>query len=144
MGSPESIAGNVLSMRDDAMGMLNGGAPEYTIDDVQTSSNDDVTLRKGIAKIVSGTYQVPLYLNGTEPGSTMDFDAGGDPAADGTFEARFICTVPESAIKKGEATPVVYGHGLLGGAEEVTQLTRPGDGSADQRRLLRNRRNRSG
>lgn len=120
VSSPESLAGNVLSMRDDAMGMLDGGAPTFEVTDVITSSNDDVELRDGIAKVIEGTYEVPLYLDGSEPGATMVFDDAGRPEANGTFDARFICTVPETAVTKGEARPVVYGHGLLGGAEEAT------------------------
>lgn len=119
VGSPESLAGNVLSMRDDAMGQLNGGAPEYKIDQVRTRSDDEVTLRPGIAKIIEGTYEVPNYLDGDEPGARMTFNAEGDPVSTGTYEARFICTVPEKAMSDGEARPVVYGHGLLGGAQEV-------------------------
>lgn len=118
--SPESLAGNVLSMRDDAMGRLNGGAPAFEVTEVVSSSNDDVTLREGIARIVEGTYEVPLYLSGDEPGATMLFDDAGKPQARGTFTARFICTIPEEAVTNGEARPVVYGHGLLGGAEEAT------------------------
>ncbi|MEZ5237930.1 MAG: hypothetical protein R2716_02900 [Microthrixaceae bacterium] len=119
VASPESLAGNVLSMRDDAMGKLNGGAPEYSIDEVVTESDDEVTLRDGIAKIVSGTYEVPLYLDSSEPGGRMVFDSAGKPVAQGTYTARFICTIPTSAVTNGEARPVIYGHGLLGGAEEA-------------------------
>ncbi len=119
VGSPESIAGNVLSMREDAMGQLNGGAPEYEITDVVTESNDDVTVREGIAKIVEGTYEVPLYLDSPDPGARMVFDSAGDPVATGTFTARFVCTIPQAAVTNGEARPVVYGHGLLGGAKEA-------------------------
>lgn len=119
VGSSQSIAGHVLSMRDDALGDLNGGAPEFTIETVRTSSDDEVTLRDGIAKILEGTYEVPLYLDGDQPGARMMFNDVGDPISEGTYEARFICTVPEKAMSEGEARPVVYGHGLLGGAEEV-------------------------
>lgn len=119
VGSPESIAGHVLSMRDDSMGQLNGGAPEFEIDTVRTSSDDEVTLRDGIAKIIEGTFEVPNYLDGDEPGARMMFDEVGEPVSSGTYEARFICTVPDKAVTEGEARPVVYGHGLLGGAEEV-------------------------
>lgn len=119
VASPQSLAGNVLAMRDDAMGKLNGGAPAFEVTDVITSSNDDLTLRAGVAKVVEGTYEVPLYLNGDEPGATMVFDDAGKPEAQGTFTARFVCTIPTEAIEEGEARPVVYGHGLLGGADEA-------------------------
>lgn len=114
VASSKSLAGNVLSMRDDAMGALNGGAPEFEVTDVRTDEIED-----GIDKVVEGTFEVPLYLDSTEPGATMTFDAAGRPLQSGEMTADFVCTVPEEAVTTGEARPVVYGHGLLGGADEA-------------------------
>ena len=114
VASPESLAGNVLSMREDAFGKLNGGAPDFEVTDVR---DDD--LQDGIEKIVEGTFEVPLYLESGEPGAVMTVNDAGQPVQSGVFEARFVCTVPEQAMETGEARPVVYGHGLLGGAEEA-------------------------
>ena len=116
VASDDSLAGNALSMRDDAFGRLNGGAPQF---DVTGESTDD--LEPGIAKIVEGTFEVPLYLDeGGAPGSNLVIDPGTDrPVADGTYTADFVCSVPEAAVQNGEAVPVVYGHGLLGSAGEA-------------------------
>jgi hypothetical protein len=114
VASAESLAGNVLSMREDAMGKLNGGAPAFEVTDVRT---DD--LQDGIAKVVEGTYEVPLYLESDQPGALMTENEAGQPTQSGVMDARFVCTVPEQAMETGEARPVVYGHGLLGGAEEA-------------------------
>jgi hypothetical protein len=114
VASAQGLAGNVLSMRDDAMGALAGGAPEFEVTDVRT---DD--LQDGVAKVVEGTFQVPLYLESDEPGATMTFDSAGQPTASGEMTADFLCTVPEEAVSTGDARPVVYGHGLLGSADEA-------------------------
>ncbi|MHB1139336.1 MAG: hypothetical protein ACYC2O_10305 [Microthrixaceae bacterium] len=116
VASADSLAGRALSMRDDAFGKLNGQAPQFDITETRT---DD--LQPGIAKVVVGTFEVPLYLGGGgAPGSLMTYSPlNGDPIATGTYTAGFTCSVPESAMESGEAVPVVYGHGLLGGSGEA-------------------------
>jgi hypothetical protein len=112
VAGPDTLAGRLLAMRDDAFGRLDGnGSPEFTIEDVST---DD--LEEGVARTVTGTFEVPLYLNqGGAPGSRMVYSPlNGDPLAVGTYTANFACVVPEKAVAEGEAYPVVYGHGLLG------------------------------
>lgn len=116
VASADSLAGNVLAMRDDAFGRLNGGPPKFEVTGTRTTD-----LQPGIAKIVEGEFEVPLYLTDRgRPGSVLDIDPGtGEPVASGTYTAQFACSVPESAVENGEATPVVYGHGLLGSAGEA-------------------------
>ena len=116
VASANSLAGRALAMRDDAFGQLNGQAPKFS---VQESESRD--LQPGVARIVKGTFEVPLYLDGGgAPGTRMVFDeATGRPAPTGTYTANFVCSVPEKATKSGKATPVVYGHGLLGSANEA-------------------------
>ncbi len=116
VASADSLAGRVLAMRDDAMGRLNGQAPKFKVTDTRTTD-----LQPGIAKIVKGTFDVPVYLDkGGVPGSRMTFDAASEqPVSKGTFTADFTCSVPSEAVKSGEATPVVYGHGLLGTSNEA-------------------------
>lgn len=116
VASAKTLAGRALAMRDDAFGRLTGNAPEHTVTEVRT---DD--LRDGIDKIVEGTFEVPLYLtDGGAPGGELTVDPVTlIPEAQGTYTANFICTVPTSAASDGEARPVVYGHGLLGSADEV-------------------------
>jgi len=116
VASAKSLAGRVLAMRDDAFGRLDGGSPEFAITGTRTTG-----LRLGVDKVVSGTFEVPLYLNnGGAPGASMVYSPlNGDPIAVGTYTANFTCIVPTSAVLKGEARPVVYGHGLLGDSSEV-------------------------
>ena len=116
VASPQSLAGRVLSMRDDAFGKIAGLAPSYKVDEVQTTD-----LEEGIGKVVRGTFQVPLYLDGNgAPGSRMTFSPlNGQPLATGEYTANFTCSLPEKGLENGEAVPVVYGHGLLGSADEA-------------------------
>lgn len=116
VASAESLAGRALSMRDDAFGKLNGQTPDFRITD--TSTED---LEPGIAKIVTGTYEVPLYLDKLgAPSARMTYSPlNGDPIAVGTYTANFTCSVPADAVTNGEAVPVVYGHGLLGSSSEA-------------------------
>jgi len=124
VAGPDTLAGRLLSMREDAMGRLDGGSPKFTVTDVSTEG-----LSAGVARKVSGTFEVPLYLDkGGEPGSRMVFNPlNGDPQAAGTYTAAFSCVVPEQASRSGEALPVVFGHGLLGTSgqafAENTQIT---------------------
>lgn len=116
VASARSLAGRLLTMRDDAMGRLNSSEPNITVEEVRT---DD--LRDGIEKVVEGTFEVPLYLEGDgSPGSRMNYDDSGErPVANGTYTANFTCTVPTEAVERGGARPVVYGHGLLGSSREA-------------------------
>ena len=116
VASADSLAGRMLSMRDDAFGKLNGQAPEFTV--TRTSTDD---LEDGIARVVTGTFEVPLYLDKLGvPSSRMAYSpSGGEPLAVGTYTADFTCSVPEAAVESGEAVPVVYGHGLLGSSDEA-------------------------
>lgn len=116
VASAETLAGKALAMRDDAFGRLNGQAPTFAVTGTRT---DD--LQPGIAKIVEGTFEVPLYLTERgRPGGVLNIDpATGDPVASGTYTASFVCSVPEAGVQNGESIPVVYGHGLLGSANEA-------------------------
>ncbi|HTO01742.1 MAG TPA: hypothetical protein VL068_13815 [Microthrixaceae bacterium] len=116
VASADSLAGRVLSMRDDSMGRLNGQAPKFKVTETET---DD--LQPGIAKVVKGTFEVPVYLDGGGvPGSRMTFDPQSkQPVSNGNYTANFVCSVPVEAVESGEATPVIYGHGLLGSAGEA-------------------------
>ncbi len=109
VSSGESIAGRLLHMRDDAHALLGPAAPAFSV-----STSGDV----GQARVITGTYQVPLYLKGDgRPGSGLN-DQGGDslPERNGTFNAVFNCTVPLSASPENPAKLLLVGHGLLGTA----------------------------
>jgi hypothetical protein len=119
--STESSSRKLLAMRDDAFAILGEGAPAFTVDSVTDNPN------AGILRRIDGTFQVPLYLTqGGVPGSELRLDADGLPVNQGdSFTASYRCIVPESATTGGSAPaiparPALYGHGLLGSANETS------------------------
>jgi hypothetical protein len=120
VASERNLSERVLHMRDDAFASLGDGAPAFTVANVEEGLDDRVARR------ISGTFQVPLYL--TEdgaPGTRMSFGADGLPARNGSFTADFLCIVPHAALAGPggaavPARPAVYGHGLLGSEREAS------------------------
>jgi hypothetical protein len=118
IASGRSLSERMLHIRDDAFASLAGAAPAFTVTNVQTDP-DPRTARR-----ISGTFEVPLYLNFSgNPGSWFAYGSDGLPRRTGTYQASFICTVPKVALGDGTtpvpARAVVYGHGLLGSNDEV-------------------------
>ncbi|HEX8804862.1 MAG TPA: hypothetical protein VF743_11730, partial [Acidimicrobiales bacterium] len=122
VASARSLSERLLAMRDDAFGDLGAAAPAFTVTGVTAST------RANLAREVQGTFQVPSYLTGDSgPGAVLNNGSGPGaspiPARNGSMTARFICTIPSSALgPDGSANPTrmaLYGHGLLGSAREV-------------------------
>jgi hypothetical protein len=126
-----SIAGPVLAMRKDALEQLGasgryfagGRAPNFTVTSVQ---NPTPSQNRYIERYVSGTFQVPSFLDepGGPPGSR--FEMGPDRLPEqlpGNVQtADFLCALPRSATAGHPASPALYGHGLLGSDGEVHDL----------------------
>jgi hypothetical protein len=116
VASRRSLSERLLHMRDDAFRRVDG-APRFAVDTVEES---------GGVRIVRGTYAVPSYL--TEqggPGTVLANGRGRDdpvPDRNGTIRANFSCTVPTGASGGDRARWVLYGHGLLGSAEEAIDI----------------------
>jgi hypothetical protein len=134
--SDESNTKRALSMRNQAFATLGdtdlsdrviqGGAPDFTVDSVDTDVNDE------IARRVKGTFEVPCYLNHPTQsdeclsGATMNLDSDGVPQQNGTYEANFECVIPRVNVDPDSIDPddlpaealrgraAVYGHGLMG------------------------------
>ncbi len=129
VASQQSITGPMLHMRDDAFAKLGSGAPSFTV-----SSTTDLTTAQDprVARVVTGTFSVPSYLDqpGGPPGSKFNLGPDGLPAQlPGNVQtADFVCTIPRTTVSDATdpgATvypghPLLYGHGLLGSADEVT------------------------
>lgn len=129
VASPEGLTGPMLRIRDDAFGRLGHGAPAFSVTGV---SNLTPAQDPKIARVVTGTFDVPSYLDqpGGPPGSRFHLGPDGLPAQlpGNVQKANFECTVPRTAV--ADATdpgatvypghPMLYGHGLLGTADEVT------------------------
>lgn len=125
--SGESLHGRLLAMRDDALARVGSTGPHLTVDDVRTFlRTDDGSGRPvdpDIALELGGTFEVPHYLHsrrlGALAGWEMNYDAAGHPVANGTRNPRFWVRIPHSALNGPPHGLVMYGHGLLGGADEV-------------------------
>jgi hypothetical protein len=122
VASGENLSERLLAMRDDAFAQLGEAAPAFSVTSVAPSG------RANLATEVQGTVEVPSYLTGDgSPGTVLNNGDGpgsaATPTRNGTYTARFICTIPRSATNPdGTANPtrmMVYGHGLLGSAREV-------------------------
>ena len=127
IASTRSTTERMIHIRDDAFASLQGGAPTFTVDNVQDGYSDKVARR------ITGTFQVPNYLttpvNHQEPvlqsdpglpGTRFLYLPGDDlPDRNGSFTATYTCDVPKSASPTHPARGSLYGHGLLGGQGEV-------------------------
>ncbi len=141
VASAENITGRMLSIRNRAFkelgdenltdGTVQGSAPEFTVDEVIDYPN---ATGDGVENIrtVTGTLQVPCYLNrtGCPTGSTFDLDQNQKPIRIPGNEqtARFTCNIPRSAVNEAspgvfevdhKVRPSLYGHGLFGDYTEV-------------------------
>lgn len=119
VASERNLSERMLHIRDDAFDALDDAAPEFEVTQVE----DDVDDAR-VARRVTGTFTVPSYLTGDgSPGSRFNNGTDGLPQRNGDIEANFICLVPQSALAADGSVdpglPVVYGHGLLGSADEV-------------------------
>ncbi len=130
VASDENIAGRMLHIRDDAFAQLgdtdlsdvtvSGNAPSFSVDSVENFAPAE---DPEMARRVRGTFQVPCYLApDCAPGGTFQMDQKGEPSQNGTWTANFNCMVPRAAVDAGAAParPQIYGHGLLGSANEAT------------------------
>lgn len=148
VASERNISESMLAIRNDAFsqlgdnnlsdGVTTGTVPSFSITDVKTDGDPvpanaltgDHTVQN--AREVTGTFQVPCYLDdaGCAPGGKFKLGADGLPIrTPGNFQtARFTCNIPHSAVTSSgpgtytvtnPARPSMYGHGLFGDFTEV-------------------------
>jgi hypothetical protein len=122
-----------LHMRDEAFASLGdttmgdnepqGNAPAFTVSNV-TDVNGSQTKRR-----VRGTYTVPCFLEpNCGPGGTMNLDENGLPQRNGDYQAKFTCIIPQVGLAgpgSPKLRPFVFGHGLLGAADQVQGSINP-------------------
>lgn len=114
VASTEALSGRLLHIRDDAFAEIDTKVPSFTVE------TDEPSTDEGIARQVAGTFEVPSYLSGAgEPGSEFVLGDDGLPTRTGTYTADFRCIVPSAATAAAPASAGLYGHGLLGTAEQV-------------------------
>jgi len=127
--SNENNYKRALSMRDRAFAelgdtnlgdqVIQGAAPAFTIDNVQTFTPGQ---NSQIARKIKGHYTVPCFLEpDCGPGGTMQLDQNGLPSRNGNFVAKMECIVPQVAVEANaeKTRAMVFGHGLFGDASGV-------------------------
>jgi hypothetical protein len=130
VASEQNLTGRLLAIRNNAFaqlgdsnladGKVTGNAPAFTI-----TSDQPLSGATGIQDVL-GTFQVPCYLVVCGPAATAGFHySSSKPAATPTqipgniATAQFECIIPSSATPSSPARISLYGHGLLGGMDEV-------------------------
>ena len=145
VASERNISERSLHIRDDAFSLLGdtnladlrvrGEAPAFEVSSVEDFQNDDSAAPGYDAdtrRRVRGIVRVPNYLGDDPfgvpggPGSRFHYGPGdGLPDRnpdDPELEAPFVCDIPYAPFEAFglPATPLLYGHGLLGSPNEVT------------------------
>ena len=131
VASERSLSERSLSIRDQTFDPLGAdGTLGFTVGAV-TPNPDANTLRR-----ITGTFTVPNYLEGDGgPGNAFHYDEPSDPdalpTANGTYEANFICNIPKASVGADgtavQGRSLIYGHGLLGNAQQVNGFTSLGN-----------------
>src|SRR5262249_13193205 len=116
--SDTRIQANLLQMRDAALARIDADDLGFTITKVSEQPPDQPL----VLRIVEGTFAVPSFLiDGTDPSLGMQQTDSGLPMDTGrNYKANLLLIVP--ACAKTATLPlraVVYGHGLLGAADEI-------------------------
>ena len=128
--SDESIHRDILAMRAQALTALGETGIGYKITSTEFIDN-------GTVLEVHGTYQSPLFLaaggdsyksitacKGEVAGDCKAVgyvrDAAGLPVQQGVWNRPFIMTIPKAAVTTATLPVIQFGHGLLGGADEIT------------------------
>jgi hypothetical protein len=128
VASTKNLTGAAIHMRDVAMAQLGDRAPSFTVTSV---ANPTMSQNRSVARVVTGTFSVPSFLNasGGPYGSTLNLDPDGLPQQlPGNIQtAAFSCTIPRSTIASTapgtsvtQGRPVLYGVGLFGLATKIT------------------------
>lgn len=129
VASQRNLTERLLHIRDQAFASLGGNAPHFNVDTAERSI--DGSNRAGFSRAITGTFQVPNFLNqaGGIPGSRFNYGGSADPDAlpqilnnHEMLSARFRCQVAESTVADFDdqdsevdvARAALYGHGLFG------------------------------
>src|SRR3954447_16213875 len=146
VASARNLSERMLHIRNDAFAQLRdpnlsdlkvtGSAPRYVVNpDLPDGQRPDVdgvqdfTPQQDpyIARRVQGRVLVPCYLStpGCIEGGSFVYGADGLPTQvpGNLAAANFICNIPRAALKT-PGRPTLYGHGLLGSADEVNSGSR--------------------
>jgi hypothetical protein len=138
VASREGLSGRAFAIRNAAFSELGdtnlsdlvpaGDEPQFTQnpdlpDDLPDETEADGRRDLGDSIRISGNLNVPCFLDapGCPPGSEFAIGPDGLPQRipGNTTAANVVCVIPKNP-PAGALRPSLYGHGLLGGAGEVT------------------------
>jgi hypothetical protein len=113
--SEENVTRDMLDVRRLALEALEATPPVVSVSEVK----DDVDAN--IARRITGTLRVPLFLESTQPGALLARDAQGRVRRNGEAEVPFTLQIPRSVW--GQAVAPVrllqFGHGFFGSRNEA-------------------------
>jgi hypothetical protein len=115
--SADSVGARVGFMRDDALSRVGNSGPPYEITDVveYTVEENEHTWKR-----VYGQMTVPRYTEEDKSGTLLTRGDDGLPFYNGETTVPFTIIVPRTAQTDPRPLKLVqYGHGLLGGQDEV-------------------------
>jgi hypothetical protein len=116
-GSLEQMTEQVISMRDTALSEIGETGIGYAITSVELDPSTNVHKR------IRGTFRAPSFLSNDDrsrPESELVLGADGKPAKQRIADVPFVLVIPKSAVDQGPYPLLVYGHGLLGSADETS------------------------
>lgn len=102
----------LVNMRDEALAEV-GDAPGFEVLEVNEEFDPRVAYR------IDGRFDVPLFLDVPGPVSVLNLGDDGLPEATGIAQFRFTMLIPASASEENPAALLQFGHGLLGGRDEI-------------------------
>jgi hypothetical protein len=112
----------LLHMRDTAFDLIeNDRGFKYTIESIESDTDDGAIDPTNIAFRVFGTFKVPLFMSSEEPGSLLLLDEDEMPIVNSQTpwtEVPFEVLIPQSA-KDAPAPIIEYGHGLFGEKDQI-------------------------
>jgi hypothetical protein len=137
--SREQTQADLLDARTATLAALGDGSGlSYTVTESETPGDTR------FATEIHGTYEAPLLMNdtatradadgtvGATPGMSLARDAGGKPMVIGKASWPFTAMIPQCALDAASPVPaIVYGHGLLGTAEDQVPSGGPRNAAAE-------------
>ena len=112
--STESIIGDVITMRDDALNRLGEEGIACNVTEVNDNWGDDgMTFRR-----IKGTFTAPQYVEEDFPPTMIRRNDSGSPVFVENREVVFTITIPQSLANSSTSGPLtVMGHGFLGNGD---------------------------
>jgi len=111
----------LVHMRDTAFELVKDGI-EYTITNVETSTDPGAIDPTNIAFRINGTFKAPQFMTTASAGSVLVFGDDGLPAINEEtpwVDVPFEVLIPKSATAEDPAAIIEYGHGLLGSQTQI-------------------------